>query len=307
MPFSLSGTTITQTGTDADLSGLSAIAGVVTQEIGDATQKHTVYFLDTLRIINLGTINHDPLKEMLVFGESITNESLDIRGTYNYGVATLISGFTQRSTGLGIVITRINSSNFGTPALKVRNNGRFNWFGGEINTGATVYFDAGSFVTIRDATIRINNPGQGQLIRSFTTDLDVQGLTKIGGAILLYVSPSRFEGYKPIHSVLNEGGRQDYSLLFYGNPSAITIRDFSGSGNPIDIGYIDNGQGIFLNAKDGSATTVAGWLGNSARSDTYIQFRKELAFAFTDTLGALSNPKIYCEDTDQGNRKKPKQ
>ena len=46
MAFTLAGTTITQTGTDTDLSGLSAIAGVTTSTQGDLNYLY-IYRLTT--------------------------------------------------------------------------------------------------------------------------------------------------------------------------------------------------------------------------------------------------------------------
>lgn len=51
MSFALSGTTITQSGTDTDLSGLSGIAGVTT-EISTGTVTHTTNWLGGTVIMN---------------------------------------------------------------------------------------------------------------------------------------------------------------------------------------------------------------------------------------------------------------
>ena len=305
MSFSLSGSTITQSGTDADLSGLSGIAGVTTLAEGSASKPYTTYSIGDRRLTIDGTLSHDPASEMLVIGDGISGASVLVNsGTYNYGITTVFSGFTQRSTDLGLVITRISNSNFDQPVFDVNGSGTFNWNGGVINTGGTFYFRASSTVTINDAVINIQNPNGGQLFRSFTTNLNVNGLKKIGGAVLLYSSPASFAGYEPIHSDLSpqSSGRQDYSLLFYGNSTAITVEDFKGFGNPNDIGYIDNGGAILKNPLNGSSTTIGGWLSGS-RSDTYIRTTKDVEFSFVDNLGAVVSPKVYAVDVDSGNRK----
>ena len=305
MSFSLSGSTITQSGTDANLSGLAGIAGVTTVAEGAASKPYTVYSIGDRRLTINGTLNHDPAIEKLVIGDGISGASILVNsGTYNYGVTTVFSGFTQRSTELGLVITRITNSNFDQPVFDVNGSGTFNWNGGVINTGGTFYFRSGSTVTINDAIINIQNPNGGQLFRSFTTNLNVNGLKKIGGAVLLYSSPASFAGYEPIHSDLTpqSSGRQDYSLLFYGNSTAITVENFKGFGNPVDIGYIDNGGAILKNPLNGSSTTIGGWLSGS-RSDTYITTTKDVEISFVNELGSVVNPKIYAVDADSGNRK----
>ena len=305
MSFSLSGSIITQSGTDADLSGLSGISGVTTVAQGAASKPYTVYSIGDRRLTINGTLSHNPAIEQLVIGDGISGASILVNsGTYNYGITTVFSGFTQRSTELGLVITRISNSNFDQPVFDVNGSGTFNWNGGVINTGGTVYFRSGSAVTINDAVINIQNPNGGQLFRSFTTNLNVNGLKKIGGAVLLYSSPASFKGYEPIHSDLSpqSSGRQDYSLLFYGNSTPITVENFKGFGNPVDLGYIDGGGAILKNPLNGSSTTIGGWLSGS-RSDTYTITTKDVDISFVNDLGAVVNPKVYAVDVNSGNRK----
>jgi hypothetical protein len=305
MSFSLAGSTITQSGADADLSGLSAITGITIVAEGAASKPYTTYSIGDRRLIINGTLDHDPAIEKLIIGDGTSGASILVNsGTYNYGITTVFSGFTQRSTELGLVITRISNSNFDQPVFDVNGSGTFNWNGGVINTGGTFYFRSSSTVTINDAVINIQNPNGGQLFRSFTTNLNVNGLKKIGGAVLLYSSPASFAGYEPIHSDLTpqSTGRQDYSLLFYGNSAPITVANFKGFGNPVDIGYIDNGGAILKNPLNGSSTTIGGWLSGS-RSDTYITTTKDVEIYFSDETGSVVNPKVYTVDVDSGNRK----
>tara|TARA_R110000851_G_scaffold269143_1_gene421792 strand:- start:637 stop:2391 length:1755 start_codon:yes stop_codon:yes gene_type:complete len=305
MSYSLSGNIITQSGTDANLSGLSGVSGVTTVVEGSVSKPYTTYFIGDRRLVINGSLSHNPAIEKLIIGDGISGASILVNsGTYNYGITTVFSGFTQRSTELGLVITRIANSNFDQPVFDVNGSGTFNWNGGVINTGGTVYFRANSTVTINDVVINIQNPNGGQLFRSFTTNLNVDGLKKIGGAVLLYASPASFKGYEPIHSDLSpqSTGRQDYSLLFYGNNSPITVENFKGFGNPVDIGYIDNGGAILKNPLNGSSTTIGGWLSGS-RSDTYITTTKDVDISFVNELGSVVNPKIYTVDVNSGNRK----
>lgn len=306
--FTLGGTTITQTGTDANLSGLSGIAGVTTIVDGASTKTYTTYSIGDLRLVINWTLNHDPAAEKLIIGDGVTWASLLVNGTYNYGTETIFSWHTHYSTELWLVITRLANSNFNTPVLDINPSGIFNWNGWIINTGWTVYFRWGSSVVINDAVINIQNPWGWQLIRSFTANLTVNGLRKIWGGTILYQSPVLFNWYEPIHSDLSPqaASRNDYALLLYwpptGTSDVISVRDFAWFGNPNEIGFIDNSKWKFINPLNGSNTTFAWWLGADSRSDTYIEITKELEFNFSDSNWAWVDAKIYISDDNSWNR-----
>lgn len=299
--YSVSAGEITLTGTEADLSGLRGLYEVDYFRVGPVYQYSTAS-----RLVVSGTLSHDPDVEVITFANTITDETVRVSGTgvYNYGSEETLFGHTTSSTGTGLVITREDNANWDEPVFEVEDGGTFIMKGGVIQTSGTTYFNDGSIVDIKDGEIIISNPTEGQLIRSFTTNFTVDGLVKNGGALILYEAPASFSGYRPIYSDLSpqSAGRLDYSLLFYGNAQVITIRDFSGFGNPNDIGYIDNGKGILLNPVNGSATTIAGWL-SGTRSDTYIEIQKEVTFNIEDSVGGESNPRVYAIDTLDANRR----
>ena len=85
MAFSLSGSTITQTGTDVDLSGLSGISGVTTLDYG----YHTVYDLGSLRLVVNGVLSiaQDGTPEQLRYrGDTAhDNNDLVVNGALNIG------------------------------------------------------------------------------------------------------------------------------------------------------------------------------------------------------------------------------
>ena len=86
MSFILNGTTINQSGIDADLSGLIGIAGVATTSLtGDAN--YNLYLLQDLRTIVDGTLTIDSWKEKLLFN-GLGNASIQI----NSGAHLIIEG-----------------------------------------------------------------------------------------------------------------------------------------------------------------------------------------------------------------------
>ena len=98
MGFNLNGTIITQTGTDANLSGLAGVSGVNVQ----SSDNTTWYFVGNRRLDIAGTLNHDPETEILVFGDNPPIRTLSILGTYNYGSPIIVNGVTRYSTNLGL-------------------------------------------------------------------------------------------------------------------------------------------------------------------------------------------------------------
>lgn len=288
--------------TETDLSGLRGMLEVDYFNIGGISQYSTDY-----RLVISGTLSHEPENEVITFGANIPHQSVLVTatGVYNYGRVTTLFGYTSRSTGVGMLITQEGHSNYGDPVFDVQNGGTLNWNGGIIHSAGTFYFRSGSNVTIRDGEIEIENPTSGHLVRSFTTLLDIDGFIKRGGGFILYENPANFSGYQPIYSDLSPQaiGRDDYALLLYGGTSdVIEIRDFSGFGNPNEIGYIDLSKGKFINPINGSDTTFSGWLTTNNRSAFYGEITKELEFNFTDENGSGTDAKIFIQDIDSGNR-----
>ena len=72
MPFSLSGSTITQTGTDNNLSGLSSVSGV---DVIDE-RNHSIYNVGNRQIRVNGTLSLDPETEELVFGDAAPHQKV---------------------------------------------------------------------------------------------------------------------------------------------------------------------------------------------------------------------------------------
>ena len=160
MAFSKSGTTITQTGTDTNLDGLIAIAGVnslVTN--GDTTQdKYTIVQLDsTLRLIIDGTLTIEPDVEQLIIEKEATNPGgnapLRVNGTLNLGVAKTSGSRTIYSQGIGIIFTNKAVNFYNRDVMFVSNGGTLNWNGGMIRSAATVTIGNGGILNVYDGTI----------------------------------------------------------------------------------------------------------------------------------------------------------
>ena len=96
--FTLSGGVITQTGTDNNLSGLGAIAGVTTTTNGTGANQYITYNLNNLRLVIQGTLNHNPEQEQLLFNNP-GNPIIDIQNgaEYNLGTDVTVNGITRQT------------------------------------------------------------------------------------------------------------------------------------------------------------------------------------------------------------------
>jgi hypothetical protein len=126
---------ITQTGVDANPSGLANIAGVTVIDRGNTTTSYTIYDLGTLRLDIAGDLTHDPDRYQIV--ANIQNGFRVIGGAdYKYGIERTINGRTTYSKGLGIVSTY--QGNFFNQFGVVLGGGEMTWNGGIMRTVGAV-------------------------------------------------------------------------------------------------------------------------------------------------------------------------
>ena len=309
MPFNLTGTTISQTGTDANLSDLTNITGVTATVVGTGGGAFTIYNLGENLDLNIGgTLSHDPESEVLVLG---TNGSVIVNGvgTYNYGreispvapagaSTTLPAPVGDRfSAACGLTLTNSNASSATgssptTQPFVLLSGGTFNWQGGEIACSGAFQFREGGIATIRDGVLRLNAAGIARLENGPT--LDVDGLRKVGGFLFIQNGvPTQFARYNPEHSNNvqsgNSAGRNPYAMLVYGAggtlTAATTIANMTGTGNQVEAASLDNGYTLMLNPESGIGLRTDTWGGNSslqARSDGRIEQRKDVQFNIID-------------------------
>jgi len=192
MSFALNSGVITQTGIDADLSGLN-ITGVTVTTIGGITQ----YDVGTNRIVINGTLTHDDPTNILVsnstastatddgFGDSV----IDIDGgTFNIGSRSTINGVTYTKTGTFVRISGANNTNHYQPCgIRVKGGGTWNWFSGTVETNRSCGVasdDPSNFARIYSTDCVLMNTGvsNGANYRSLrctgeSDDLQIDGIT----------------------------------------------------------------------------------------------------------------------------------
>ena len=152
MSFTEASNKITQTGTDADLSGLNGIAGVTTT----VRANHTTYTIASTHSLEVtGTLSIDPAYETLQLMKQAVNSGsfpLTVTDTLNLGVKTTANGKDKYSVGVGIDLPNENTSGqmFNTFGISFGGSSTFLWNGGIIRTTATLRTAGGATVTINN-------------------------------------------------------------------------------------------------------------------------------------------------------------
>ena len=258
MPFNFAGGTITQTGTDADLSALATTTGNPPAGTVDIayTSANTavgigkiVYTINNAVFAINGTLSIDPEREILILNGTAVNGNVEIgsvgnTGTFNLGrrgIAPPILGGgapapaagNRVSHGTGLYITWRRTDSQGGFNI----NGTFNWFGSGIQTGASIICGTGSTINIEDTRLVSGNTQNLQLLRfNAGSTIDVNGLLHTGmGIVLRTDNITRLQGVVPEHVNVNANtasstGRLPYGVIFYAestNPTN-TPNNFSG-------------------------------------------------------------------------------
>lgn len=160
MPFSLSGTTITQTGTDTDLSGLSGLSPVTVISSGTGETEYNLYVLDAgTNIVWNGACTINALREQLVLlgasqaNHHVVNGTLTVDGMIDRGgVADLVPSYA-----VGINNRAVSPDCCNNAFLNVENNGVMDVRGAgvfmagclAINNGGLLRTNLASFTTLK--------------------------------------------------------------------------------------------------------------------------------------------------------------
>ena len=310
MSFTLNSGVITQSGTDANLSGLSSITGVTITDDDPGKGKIT-YDMGDLRLKINGTLSHDPDKELMIFHHEKSSSSNSVNepvlqisggGTYNYGVKTTTSyGKVGYSSGCGLMFTgrgysnwhpSDNAINFGSASANFVCRGgviecsRGLYFGGNLDVEETVFLNASTRFSLE---IRVFGSG------SIDTDR-VQNIVLAGG---ISAMDARLMTEQKI--IFRKGAIS----RVYGGYFEAELFDFDVSNNTFsyDIGNCANkSQSIqdhhIINSANGSdvRTMWRNTTGNAAQmGNTFIH--KEVEFNFKNTSGnAIEGVELFLTD-----------
>lgn len=295
MAFSLSGSVITQTGTDTDLSGLAGIAGVV---VTDATAKK-YYYTNSRKLSISGSLTIDPEREEMIFGPSSPTNSITVNngGTLFVGKEFSAGGKTRYTQG-----TAISSEPFGpgynnVGTIDVLSGGTLDVKGASMLLGGSLIFRSGSNWIVRDGKFIERYQSKDTRIRvNAGAILDVEGIECYGIWINFLGAVAKFDGYKPI---LASGVEFVYDQF--------SLRDYDGK-DAIDGYYTQEDGNSYGSARVSLINPVQGsdgdWrVANEQSGNGVFELSKEIQFNVTNSVGdPLQDVLIYTKDTDNGSR-----
>lgn len=294
----LTGQYITQTGTDANPSGLSSIAGVTTIAEGTGTSLTATYNLGTNQLRVQGTLTHDPDQYKIV-----GNVQMAIKiesGVYNYGVDTTINGKTSYSKACGIDITYRGgiASNF--PMQLV--NGVFNHKGGIIRIGGAFSMPGGSYFQTGDTACIYNNNSGTQIQMRSTLPASNISYNKIRLAGVNTVFFWTTNSYGAISGILENGAIQTPSgyssvtqvynnFVFANNQAAADFYLNQLTGTSSTLSVVKNPD------------TIPRVLQLNSGAYGVLETRTALSFALSDENNLPTSTVVgYVRDTDNGAR-----
>jgi hypothetical protein len=304
MSFSLSSDEITQTGTDTDLSGLSAISGITTYtwDMGDTNV--IVYYTNNRRLIVEGTLSWSPENEMLVFAQGVPANNRDgilaisSGGNLTIGGTTTAGNSTRYLRGLALRMCYSEGTAFddGDSGIRVASGGTMTVKGATLEIGQDPHVFGTAL--LEDCTIRKN--GSLTRWRSKSSNATYRNCTFLDMPFWCFENPASVDGLAVL------GGE----ILIYGdntgswNVISLSGLDFSASTTDYDMRFIDRPNATVKNTSTGAGTRVARYSTGGDRPKGYLSIQKETSFNFTDAIGSpISGVKGYAIDTDNGNRK----
>ena len=317
MSFSESGGVITQTGTDADLSGLSAIAGVSTNTNRDVT----IYDIGTLRLDVQGTLSHDPDTEVLICTYIGANPSITLSGTYNYGIETTANGNTRRSGGMGLIIqggdtasqAEHQMNNYGGIYV---NGGTLNMYGGVyLGDRGIGFYNSPTLAIINTKFIKVGTTSRREIrfddeavpAGSFSGIID--GFQISARELPATFAPTILNG-ELAQLAAKTAGTAITTLSLEGLDTSGSISTDADLLTDDHISSSGGGGDAYkfwdvINSSEGSNTRI---MPKSGVGDDRMRgggiMRQRIKFIVKDDQGAFAeNVKVYSRDTDNGFRK----
>ena len=325
--FTLSGSTITQSGTVTDLSGLSGITGVIVTVEGSGTTERRIYNIGNYSL-RYNDMKINPERETLVLGTGAPNHA--IRPSSASSRLIIGSNVTKNgeriiSEHLAIVVHRqpANVSDIYHPANAVIyiDQGTLEWWEGIIRTNMVTYFgwtlgilslpardlNAGSFIREGAVFESFGNPPYTNEATQFSP---TSKTLLIDGLKLRGISPNTSPIYTP-RDVLNTpprieligtNGISDHSAL--GKTTFTEFRDYNSTGNFKDLNLFDGHLVRAINVQKGSATIIVEHNINNGQADGIVEITKEFTTRVTDLSGnPIVGARYFIRDTNNGDRR----
>lgn len=306
MAFSLSGTTITQTGTDTSLAGLSGIAGVTTSTFFGVV---TVFNIGNYRLVINGTLSFNAELQALQIGTGAAFPNIEVAGVFDIGLLQSKAytasqnpaggSFTRVQRRPAVVCNRISPSTFLTTeaSLQVNSGGVCRMYGTTLLHGGTIHCVAGSTFEAFDGMLYcIANRHRWFYSAVGGTRLYLGGDDATNGGVLNLVGTSvQYIGIEP-----------DQVDLVYSRDS--TLRNFV-SNRCVTIDHrVDNASVTLslnpLNGSDCRFNVSENPANNRVQNTGGLLVKREVNVQVTDSGGVpIQNCKVVVPYTDDGNRR----
>lgn len=282
MAFALAGSTITQSGTDANLSGLAAIPGVVaTTRVG-----HTTYVLEALQINVTGNLSINPALERLVFGATHpTSYAVQVSsgGVLNVGTMVVQNGEPTYSSGLWLHVAQQGAHFSATGSLLMLAGSTFNWMGGEIDTASSPGFRGTCNFGQGEIHLRMGSAGQRARVFCFDAAA-ISSLTLQGNGVSL---DAAFTG-----SLNNCRVVDGQHVGIQGALLSATISDYDYVGRGQLLPAVVNAKWVARNAVRGTAT-----LASTSAIPARVLFVKNASFVVRNLGGSpIAGATIYTRE-----------
>ncbi len=306
MSFSRSGSVITQTGTDTDLSGITSSLGAsnIFSNGGTAPLDRTVYDLATpnYRLVINGTLSVDPANEELWLPGTVNALDIGSSGTLNLGGSRSFSGGVSYSKEQAIFFDLRGSSHVAGSNAWMRCQGTFNWDGGVVTVHAAVDVLEGG--TINAGTLRQGiqlSSSSASSYACFLTDCTINDLL-IDGRTRLVIRDANvnINGITLLHTAgLFAAGNGGAALLTSFPPVSNYDRQFVEK----DYTFWRGGKLRLRNSSIGSNAICTGNDTASANNTGCLEIQQEFTLTVVDSVGSpITSGLWFIRDYDNGNR-----
>ena len=302
MTFSLSGTTITQSGTDSDLSGLSGLAGVDYSDLSGGEYIFRQALLPVNhKLVITGDLTLDANTDSLVIPHtSGTFLCLDIAASGSLTITDQKSDGAHTLNYQKKALHILNQTdNHWNPANGVTISGDFIMKGGAIISSSHINFLANSSLTVEgDSLVAVGDAASGSanLFRfgNSQADVSIDGLILQGGSNAFETARiAQLDNYAP--QFATEG------IMSYGT---VTLYGYNPQNCEKDFAFISSGSFyIVYGMADKSPSASVHFDHASASGGGWVKIRKYLNLTLLDEKGApVANAVSFLKDTDHGQR-----
>lgn len=298
MTFALSGSTVTQSGTDTSYAGLNGLAGVTRLVTGTGY----LYYMPTLVLSVTGTLTiADPSKDTVICSRySVTGTGNVTSGSFAAdGVTPLTAGAHFSAITLPGVWS---GDTFGTGSFEVASSGRATFIGGSYEVGGNSFIANGAIIREYGVdVVALSTAAAGQTasdstrIRAYGADVIKRNCRHFDIGYDLFRMPTEYS-VKAFGAVYVS---QYVGSLAGGADAKFTASALSNVGGTQDFDNWGAGWVELYNCAKGANLSV----GNSVnRTNHCVPLYQDINFTVTDLAGtARQNVRLRCIDAPVSN------